>query len=170
MCNNCHLSHHYYNNILSDNKKSISAKNRRQKSKKLFIDYKGGECHNCGYDECAAALTFHHLDKENKLFIISSNSKLYKSIPDFIEKIRNELDKCHILCANCHNEEQINHAIADYVIDNYDNISIRKKSSKLDREVVENMYNKGMTQKEICEELCVSKGTIWGIIKELNKK
>ena len=62
------------------------------------MKYKGGSCSRCGYDKCEAALEFHHLDpsqKEmdwNKLRLVAE-SKLY-----------NELDKCILVCSNCHRE------------------------------------------------------------------
>lgn len=72
---------------------------RRQKQLKyLSIEYKGGKCQVCGYNKCRRALEFHHRDPKNKLFTISSNKVLNW------EKIKKELDKCDLLCANCHRE------------------------------------------------------------------
>jgi predicted transcriptional regulator len=72
---------------------------RRKKIKKLAIDYKGGSCQRCGYNKCDGALEFHHLDPTKKDFSISSsgNTRAW-------EVIKKELDKCIMVCANCHRE------------------------------------------------------------------
>lgn len=76
----------------------ISEKRRELKLKAL--EYKGGKCEICGYNKCPASLVFHHKDPSKKDFGISSNKKSYKSLED----IKTELDKCILLCSNCHNE------------------------------------------------------------------
>lgn len=71
----------------------------RQKQKNLAIDYKGGKCVECGYNKCNSALEFHHTDPNEKDFTISSNKNLS------FKKIKKELDKCILLCSNCHREK-----------------------------------------------------------------
>jgi len=61
------------------------------------IEYKGGKC-KCGYNKCHNALQFHHRDPTNK---DSDWRYLRKRSWDFI---KTELDKCDLLCANCHAE------------------------------------------------------------------
>ena len=73
-------------------------KSFRQKTKEKAIEYKGGKCEKCGYDKCCWAFEFHHIDSNEKDFGISSYSTLAWS------KIKKELDKCIMLCANCHRE------------------------------------------------------------------
>lgn len=60
----------------------------------------GTKCTICGYDRCYNALEFHHLDSDEKEFAPS------KIISNFtpIETLIRELDKCVILCSNCHRE------------------------------------------------------------------
>lgn len=41
---------------------------RREKIKKMAIEYKGGKCQICGYDKCVGALEFHHLNSKEKDF------------------------------------------------------------------------------------------------------
>lgn len=80
------------------NQRIINKKERRQKRKIEAIDYKGGKCSICGYDKCKEALDFHHINPDEKEFSISDKR-------DFkIEKIKLELDKCILLCRNCHAE------------------------------------------------------------------
>ena len=73
-------------------------KNWRLKKKKKAIEYKGGKCEKCGYDKCISAMEFHHLNPLEKDFSISSNINMS------YEKIKKELDKCILVCANCHRE------------------------------------------------------------------
>lgn len=52
-------------------------------------------CINCGYDVHPAALSFHHLDPEQKKFTIG---KGYHPKKDVLT----EIAKCIVLCENCH--------------------------------------------------------------------
>ena len=72
---------------------------RMQNLKRQMVKYKGGECVRCGYKKYIGALEFHHLDPSKKDFNPSS-LKRYK----FDERIKEELDKCILVCANCHRE------------------------------------------------------------------
>ena len=66
--------------------------------KKLCVDYKGGKCESCGYSRNIAAFDFHHRDPSQKDFTISTVRAKN------INKLKKELDKCTLLCANCHRE------------------------------------------------------------------
>jgi hypothetical protein len=71
---------------------------RRQKIKFMAIKYKGGCCSRCGYNKCTAALEFHHRNKNEKSFDINlARTRSW-------DKIQAELDKCDMVCANCHRE------------------------------------------------------------------
>lgn len=70
----------------------------RRKAKQTYVDYLGGKCVQCGYSRCLAALGFHHRDPSQKDFGISM---LYLK---WGPEVRQELDKCDLLCANCHSE------------------------------------------------------------------
>lgn len=72
---------------------------QRARFKQRVLDYLGGSCKNCGYDKCAAALHPHHLDPAQKRFSIGG-AKCRKW-----SEVQKELDKCTLLCANCHAEE-----------------------------------------------------------------
>jgi hypothetical protein len=72
---------------------------RRKKLKELAVEYKGGSCSRCGYNRCTAALEFHHLKPEEKEFGLSARG-LCRSW----ERIKAELDKTILVCANCHRE------------------------------------------------------------------
>ena len=86
LCKSCH------------NKQTIE---RGRKNKALYIEYKGGKCEHCGYNKCNEALEFHHIDPSIK--DPTFQSMRYWSI----EKAKIELDKCLLLCSNCHREEHV---------------------------------------------------------------
>lgn len=65
----------------------------------MAIDYKGGKCVFCGYCSDITALDFHHLDEKLKVFGLSQ-----RGLTRSWEKIRMELDKCILVCSNCHRE------------------------------------------------------------------
>lgn len=64
------------------------------------VEYKGGKCVDCKFNLHLAALCFHHINKNEKEY----------SIKDLLrrgfEQAKPELDKCVLLCFNCH---QIRH-------------------------------------------------------------
>lgn len=67
--------------------------------KKWALDYKGNQCCLCGYNKCIEALEFHHLNQNEKEFSLSD-----KDIKLDWEEIKKELDKCILICSNCHRE------------------------------------------------------------------
>ena len=88
--------------LTEEDKKKLNVKrvtNRRKQLKKLAVEYKGGKCVKCNYDKCIDALEFHHLNPDEKDFSIS-----HKGYTMSLEKVQKELDKCILVCANCHRE------------------------------------------------------------------
>lgn len=75
-----------------------AVKRRRLKLKMQAVEYKGGKCLRCGYDKCLRALGFHHRNRSDKTFGFGVKSNIAW------EAIRIELEKCDLLCANCHME------------------------------------------------------------------
>jgi hypothetical protein len=69
----------------------------RRERKIKAVNYLGGKCVRCGYKKCMGALDFHH--KGNKSFGIGNSLSTCGW-----EKLRQELDKCELLCRNCHSE------------------------------------------------------------------
>jgi 5-methylcytosine-specific restriction endonuclease McrA len=78
-------------------KKAVSE--RRKKLRAMAREYKGGKCMLCGYDKCIDALDFHHRDPLEKDFGLSE-----KGMTRSWTKIKSEVDKCILICANCHRE------------------------------------------------------------------
>lgn len=67
--------------------------------KQELIDLLGGKCAICGFDTYLTALQFHHVDPDDKNTLIS---KLLKRYNEICQELLDELDKCCLLCANCH--------------------------------------------------------------------
>lgn len=70
----------------------------RTRTKQQAINYKGGKCSVCGYDKYLGSLHFHHVYPETKSYTIGQiNFRKFELIVD-------ELDKCILVCSNCHGE------------------------------------------------------------------
>jgi DNA-binding CsgD family transcriptional regulator len=67
------------------------------------LKYLGGKCSKCGYNRCVGALDLHHKDSNEKEFGISGGN--LKSF----DKLIPELNKCEVLCSNCHREYHNKH-------------------------------------------------------------
>lgn len=105
ICKDCKLEKEFYKKKLGGfypyckicTSKQVVEKQRDLKSK--CIEYKGGKCINCGYNKSPAALHFHHLDPSQKEFSLGGRKTTS------LENMKKEIDKCELLCANCHAEK-----------------------------------------------------------------
>ena len=80
--------------ICDSNRTQTRARTMKIKS----VIYLGGKCKVCGYNKSIKALQFHHREPSLKSFELS------KAMNNRWEIIKPELDKCDLLCANCHSE------------------------------------------------------------------
>jgi len=105
-----------------ENKEKIAAKNKRYRERnkekvaegkrKQYREYRmqwvaylgrlvALECNSCGYNKTFAALDFHHT--RDKVFHITS--MMMKALTkQNKETMKKEVEKCIVLCANCHRE------------------------------------------------------------------
>lgn len=85
----------------SENKEYVKQKQRETKRQRKIdgIYYLGGKCNTCGCMFHPACFEFHHKDPKIK------DSDLSKMLLLSKEKFYMELDKCVLLCANCHRLE-----------------------------------------------------------------
>jgi len=82
------------------NKENVIKRQRTLKEK--CVEYCGGKCKICGYSKYVGALDFHHLDPSTKDIAFSKfRATSWDKNKDILIK---ELDKCILLCANCHRE------------------------------------------------------------------
>ena len=68
----------------------------RRKRKQMAVDYLGGKCQTCGFTGNMACFDFHHRDPVTKSFAVNRGMTMKW------DTIVTELDKCDLLCANCH--------------------------------------------------------------------
>ena len=105
VCERCHVEIHagLHPKILIkkyvDNYHANTQRKRVQGCKIERVKYLGGCCSKCGYNKCIASLNFHHKNISSKAFGISQKTDMA------LEDIKSELDKCILLCDNCHEEE-----------------------------------------------------------------
>lgn len=87
----------------------------RRSLKDKAIEHLGGGCWRCGYNRCQRNMTFHHLDpktkdprltrkgkKKNGSVVTQSISVIALSRKWEVLKV--EIEKCALLCKNCHGE------------------------------------------------------------------
>ena len=82
-------------------------KNRRfaEKRRKWLVEYKKTlQCERCD-ESHPATLTFHHKDDSEKSFEISN--AIAKGVS--LKRLIAEIDKCEVLCANCHAKEHLSY-------------------------------------------------------------
>lgn len=70
---------------------------RRRQVKRILVEEAGGRCQLCGFNDHQSALQFHHLDPSEKSFHLS-----HQGMTRGIGQMREEAQKCVLLCANCH--------------------------------------------------------------------
>jgi hypothetical protein len=69
---------------------------RRDRHKKQLVEYFGNMCHDCKKSFSFCCYDFHHIDSSTKLFEIASR------LDGKIETIMEEVNKCIMICSNCH--------------------------------------------------------------------
>ena len=81
-------------------KEAIVQKRMKNKYTAMMHEIKINGCAICGYNKCDTALDFHHVNPENREFGCNLRTLGgYKS-----ERFITELNKCILLCKNCHYE------------------------------------------------------------------
>lgn len=80
----------------------LAVTKRRRVLKLKAIELMGSKCMVCGYDKHQGVLEFHHVNAATKSFGISTGgfSRSWTSIYA-------ELQKCILVCANCHREIEL---------------------------------------------------------------
>lgn len=96
LCANCHRLRHALRDGAVEPAGILEAR-RRQKYR--AFQYLGATCYECEREGPPALFEFHHLDSREKAFGISRSGILRPW-----EEILAELEKCVMLCANCHRE------------------------------------------------------------------
>ncbi len=75
---------------------ALYMRERRKSRREQLIELKGSKCHECGKLD---SLEFNHRDREDKLFTLSG-----KGLDGSWDKILIEVNKCDLLCTECHKQ------------------------------------------------------------------
>lgn len=100
ICANCHR----ITDIATQLKVKDDSNNYRLRNRKLVNDFKKKcGCTKCGFNKNVVALDLHHEDPKNKRsnvsWLLNKNQKI----------VIEEMQKCIVLCANCHRKHHSNH-------------------------------------------------------------
>jgi len=163
VCQDCNKEYVGGSKKLKDRCNTCASVFYRNRVKIRAIEYKGGACSCCGYKKCISALQFHHVNQKDKDFTIGNYSfRKFESLID-------ELDKCILVCANCHSEihsglidafkifEEQKLTLPKYIVENSTKIkkeSVPKISKRPSKEILEKL---------VWEISCVKIGELYGV-------
>jgi hypothetical protein len=106
----CKVCHRKIRKVYYDNNTSLEkmrVRGRASKIKMLLASLKEQlVCQRCGEDH-VACLQFHHIDPSLKDINISQAASNGWSL----DRIKSEMAKCNVLCANCHFKEHYNQRV-----------------------------------------------------------
>jgi transcription elongation factor Elf1 len=117
----------------------------KRRKKEQAIKIFGGKCQICGYDKCMGALDFHHLDPSKK------DENIGRAIIQWKwERVKPELDKCILLCSNCHRE------IHYKQVDSHELLNLYKPWIKIICPVCKNEFDTKNEGQIYCSSSCLS--------------
>lgn len=93
-------------NYLKNKQKYLDSRTARKRRNKEYVYSKKTSCEKCGLED-KVCLEFHHVDDKEK-----NVSQLIMDAAS-IERVENEINKCRILCSNCHRKEHISETLVD---------------------------------------------------------
>ena len=142
-CKNCHKIKQRKNRQENPEKGKIYYKNIKRKNLEIIKKIKENTpCNKCGKIYPIYVMDFHHINMTEKIKNISS---MY-SCPNQIEK---EIEKCEILCANCHREETQS---------NIKNIDVYK--NRVYKDKIEDIAISAASKTKICKKCGITKNII----------
>jgi len=150
LCSNCHSLKH-------------SGYGRNNQIKQDFMLSKHlKKCSKCSHsDENYASLCFHHVDQGLKSF--GMNQALSRKIKVSVQELNDELNKCIVLCRNCHRLKHIDtdkfNRLRFYIERKME--EHKELRPEIDRKQIWDMYtNQGMRQVDIVNHFGCAKSTI----------
>lgn len=98
ICKQCGEEYIFKSNSKVTKTRCIKCFNKRKRSanKRRAVELKGGKCQLCGYNKYDGALSFHHVDSNEKSYNLKGSVSW--------AKFESEINKCILLCFNCHQE------------------------------------------------------------------
>ena len=124
------------------------------------IKYKGDVCMHCNQKYPYPCYDFHHLDPNEKEFVWGQ-LRNYKW-----EIIKNELDKCILLCANCHRLEHSNYTeLTEKIVNWFETIENKKPKKDIVKKTFKKTKINWPTPEEI--KILIWKKPIREVAKDL---
>lgn len=125
---------------------------KRVHRKLICLDYLGGKCEHCG-ETNPTILTFHHVHPNEKVHNISS------ILDDSWSTIKRELDKCIILCLNCHKKYHENKNFLD--MDNIKSVLTDEQYRKIKADDISSIIKpRGIDEGGNGETTCIRCGAL----------
>ena len=85
--------------------RTTNRRKTRTKLRTIIESAKNVPCMDCGTQYPSYVMDFHHRDPSTKDFTINQSGNRG------IAKVKEEIIKCDVICANCHRERTHNHVI-----------------------------------------------------------
>lgn len=149
------------------NRDRVSSFCQRYAKKIRSIRYKGSICSVCNMNliDKPWCADFHHINKTEKEFYPSSLMVL----KDW-EFTKKELDKCMLLCSNCHRDIHVNRElyfgnikqILDWSIDGAMDFLNNRKATKAEKTRSKELFESGLSYEKIAEIMKFKNNTIRG--------
>jgi hypothetical protein len=149
LCRNCHQEIHK-----KEDCKYPSKKYKLLEVKNIF------KCEKCSYDRYDGALDFHHKNPNDKKFTLNGIKIAETSCLEVKKKITDEINKCDILCSNCHIDLHFDKDKFEKYKEEIYHWNYKEKPKEIDKDLVIKMYNEGKRQVDIRKELNCAKSTI----------
>ena len=81
--------------------RKVRARKQRKRKMNIMIEFKSKPCMDCHIQYPSYIMEFDHRNPEQKCFTIGEYAASGKNS---IKKLLEEIDKCDVVCANCHRE------------------------------------------------------------------
>lgn len=159
LCENCHRETHAESSPECD---------RQRLNKDVCLQFVGqSSCSRCGYSKSNWALEFHHVRGAKDAKIARHIwAHAWRSVGDLQASVVAELDKCVLLCSNCHKDFHFDHdryaSASDEILSKA--LTMRTKP-KVDVERVIRLGQSGMTTKDVAVAVGCSYCRAYEILK-----
>lgn len=128
--------------IIMTKQNEYQLKFKRRKKEEAIRAF-GGKCQICGYDKCMGALDFHHVNSDEK------DEEPGRAIIQWKwERVKKELDKCIILCANCHREIHYKH------VPSFELVHLRRPWIQKDCPICKKRFDTKLQEQIYCSWTC----------------